>query len=166
MLILQIAAGIVLAVVILAFWREIFSYGLIAAAACILVGLFGFGVYVIFEYSEELFEHAFFILGVIVAALVVFGLYRLATHNMDNAKQKLYKSKGIMMEDVTDLAFGIFAIAIAGSGVFLAVLSPDEVVKGVAIAIGGLFIGLSAGVPSYRNIRRSLEQRRQHDNSC
>jgi len=130
-------------------------------------------VYAIFEYSEKLLEHAVFILGVIVAAVVVFGLYRLAKSFMDNfivvpwdnAKQKLYKSKGVLMEDVTDLAFGIFGIAVTGSGIVLALLLPDKMPEGVVMTILGIIIGLFAGVPAYRNIRRSLKNRRVNDTS-
>ncbi len=87
MLIIQIALGIVLAVILLAFLPQIFSIGVWLAIAALVVAAVGVAIYLLVEYFE-------FIVAILVFVIVVALISRSSDNSGLDDEKKRRKALG------------------------------------------------------------------------
>jgi hypothetical protein len=103
MLIIEIALGIVLAVIILIFWRQIIGFGVIAIIAMIAISILGIGGY--FLYNN--FDAVSPFLPLIILLILLYGLWMLIKEVGKRISVVTLKKWDLSSGDISGILFSV-----------------------------------------------------------
>ena len=153
MLIIQIALGIVLAVVILKFWRETLVLAILAIATSIVLGAIAGGGYVIYENIDLLNRNIETIFSVVLfLAALVSACWILV--KIDQFLSPITERRWrINSKELFQIVISILLVLSGISCLILALLTPIERDSNLIIGLFLLLGGAIAGVSTYTDYK-------------
>ena len=161
MLIIEVALGIVLAVVILRYWRELISVGILGGIAIVAISALIFGGYYLYENTELFYG----ILSVIAFAFFISGIYKVIEICGKRVSQVTLEKWNFTSGEIFGVLFIVIMVILGLFFIVKATISGEY--NDIHTPIGSVFIflGVVGGFVHIRDIKKSRDRRSNIDSN-
>ena len=158
MLVIEIALGIVLAVVVLSYWRLIITFGIIGVIGLAVIAVIIFGGYMIYENYDSLIEPFLIIIFVLVLMFVLYVVLNLIESTIARINTVTLKKWNLLFWEIVVTLFLLFTMLTGVYFIYIAAFSGGGI-ENYSIGIIWILVCAIYGFFCIKDIKNEREKR-------